>query len=109
MRDSLPRIRLRLQAGGLDADEQRNGFQGAVSGEHLSEPARSTKDSLPRVTFCVCRLVASMQTEMMRWLRELSLFICVLATCLRCWPLQRRNQLSSAHSMAWLTVTTIWA
>lgn len=33
---------------------------------HLSEPARSTKLSLPRVTFWVCRLVASMMTLMMR-------------------------------------------
>ena len=33
---------------------------------HLSEPAKSTKLSLPLVTFWVCRLVASMMTLMMR-------------------------------------------
>lgn len=53
---------------------------------YLSEPARSTKLSLPRVTFWVCRLVASMMTLMMRWLREDSLFICVEDTCRCVWP-----------------------
>ena len=53
---------------------------------HLSEPARSTKDSLPLVTFCVCRLVASMMTDMMRCEREDSRFICVEDTCRRCCP-----------------------
>jgi len=53
---------------------------------HLSDPARSTKLSLPRVTFWVCRLVASMMTLMMRWLREDSWFICVDDTCRCVWP-----------------------
>ena len=35
-------------------------------GKYLSEPAKSTKLSLPRVTFWVCKLVASMMTLMMR-------------------------------------------
>ena len=48
--------------------------QGAAA--HRSEPARSTNDSLPRATLCVCRLVASMHTVMMRCEREDSRFIC---------------------------------
>lgn len=48
---------------------------------YRSEPARSTKESLPRVTFCVWRLVFSMMMEMMRWEREESLFIWVEEVC----------------------------
>ena len=47
---------------------------------HRSEPARSTKDSLPRATFWVCRFVLSMQMVMMRWEREDSRFMWVLLT-----------------------------
>lgn len=43
---------------------------------HRSEPARSTKLSLPRVTFCVCRLVDEMMIDTIRWLRLDSRFIC---------------------------------
>lgn len=43
---------------------------------HRSEPARSTKDSLPRATFWVCRLVDSTQIVMMRCERDDSRFIC---------------------------------
>lgn len=43
---------------------------------HRSEPARSTKLSLPRVTFCVCRLVEFTTIDMIRWLRLDSRFIC---------------------------------
>ncbi len=58
---------------------------------HLSEPARSTKDSLPLVTFWVCKLVASMITDMTRCERDDSRFICtksyrfkpVIYTCYR--------------------------
>ena len=57
-----------------------------LAGIHLSEPARSTKDNLPLVTFWVCRLVASMRTDMMRWDRDDSRFICVDDVCRRCCP-----------------------
>ena len=44
--------------------------------KHLSEPAKSTNESLPRVTACVCRFVDSTMTLMMRCDLLDSLFIC---------------------------------
>lgn len=66
---------------------------------HRSEPARSTKLSLPLVTLCVCRLVASMMIEMMRWEREDSLFMAVEATCRRFWP----DSMAASRSLQWIT------
>ena len=48
---------------------------------YRSEPARSTKLSLPRVTFCVCRFVDVTMIDMIRWLRLDSRFICTTRRC----------------------------
>ena len=54
---------------------------------YLSDPARSTNDSFPRVTDCVWRLVASMIMLIIKWERLDSLFIWVSLVCRLSWPL----------------------
>lgn len=52
----------------------------------LSDPAKSTKLSLPLATACVCKFVVSMMKLMMRCEREDSRFMLVAETCLRFCP-----------------------
>jgi hypothetical protein len=74
-----------------------------------SDPARSTNDSLPRVTPCVCRSVVSMTSEKIKCERLDCAFIFVADVARECKPVAITASMSSfvrtGTTVAFCTVT----
>jgi hypothetical protein len=64
---------------------------------HRSLPAKSTNDSLPRVTAWLCMLTPSIMQLMMRWLRLDSRFMAVLLVWRRARPCKERRQVQVSY------------